>query len=123
MSNLPISSKYRSLPDQPVTEAEREDLARRLNEGFSRGTIDQDDYSRLLDVVFAAKTNGDLLPVAEVLPVKQTYDQPAIVAQSGTAGPGELAPTRSANTLALWAVAGGGALALLVVALLLLVLL
>ena len=80
VSNLPISSKYRSLPDKPISESEREDFAARLNEEFARGTLDQDDYRRLLDTVFAARTNGDLLPVAEKLPVRQTYDQPGIVA-------------------------------------------
>lgn len=121
MSNLPISSKYRSLPDQPITEAEREDLARRLNEEFAKGKIDQDDYRSLLDVVFAARTNGDLLPVAEALPVKATHNQPAIVAQTGE--PGQLSESRGpANKLALAAVAGGGLLAVLLVLLLVLVL-
>ncbi|MCT1460170.1 DUF1707 domain-containing protein [Aestuariimicrobium sp. p3-SID1156] len=114
MNNLPISSKYRSQPDKPITEAEREDLATRLNEEFARGKVDEDDYRRLLDVVFAARTNGDLVPVAEVLPARATHDQPAIVAQQGSAAPGELvASGGNPNKLALVAVVGGGILAVL----------
>lgn len=123
VSNLPISSKYRSLPDKPINESEREDFAARLNEEFARGTIGQDDYRRLLDTVFAARTNGDLLPVAEKLPARQTYDQPGIVAQPTATPPGELAPTRSAGQLGLWAMGGisvAAVVAILLVALVML---
>lgn len=123
MSNLPISSKYRSQPDEPVSEAEREGWSRQLNEQFTRGAIDQDTYRQLLDQVFAARTNSDLVPVVEQLPARPTYQQPAIVAQDPAVAPGELTPARSANKLAVYAVGGGIAAAVLVVILLLLVLL
>ena len=37
-SNLPISSPYRSTPDAPVTEGERNQLSTRLNAAFEAGT-------------------------------------------------------------------------------------
>ena len=109
MSNLPISSKYRSTPALPVSDEEREDLAGRLNQAFGDGTIDSDAYRGMLDRVFEAKTLGELVPVVEVLPVKQTYQAPAIVAQSGPA-PGELTastPPGKASLVAAGAIGGG----------------
>ena len=113
MSNLPISSKYRSTPDKPVDDAEREDLAMRLNEAFTKGTIDQEDSSRLLDGIYAASTLGQLLPVAEALPVRSTYGQPAIVVQQGTLPPGEVEPS-GGNPMGLAKWAAGGTVVLIV---------
>ena len=67
-SNLPISSPYRSKPDAPVTDAERDRLNARLNAAYTAGTLDQDDYRARLDLLFAAKRLGDLVPVVEGLP-------------------------------------------------------
>ncbi|MEL4358154.1 MULTISPECIES: DUF1707 SHOCT-like domain-containing protein [unclassified Luteococcus] len=92
MSNLPISSKYRSQPARPVDEAEREDLTKRLNDAFTSGSIDGDTYRTLLDQLYGAQTLGELVPVVEHLPAKQTYDDPAMVRQQTTTAPGELAP-------------------------------
>lgn len=105
---MPISSKYRSTPALPVSDAEREDLSGRLNEAFSQGTIGPEDYQGMLDTVFGAQTLGELVPVVEHLPVKQTYNSPAIVAQSGPA-PGELTtptPPGKASFVAAGVVAG-----------------
>lgn len=123
MSNLPISSKYRSSPDKPVDDAEREDLAFRLNEAFTAGGIDQMDYTRMLDVIYSARTLGQLVPVVEALPVKSTYDQPAIVDQRGGLPPGEVEPA-GGNPVGLgkWAAGGTAALVLLVVVFILLLL-
>lgn len=96
MSNLPISSKYRSTPTQPVDDAEREDLTARLNDSFGKGDLPAEQYQAMLDQIYAAQTLGELVPVVEHLPVKQTYNSPAIVAQSGPA-PGELTQHVSAN--------------------------
>lgn len=92
MSNLPISSKYRSQPARPVDEAEREDLTKRLNDAFTSGDIDGDTYRTLLDELYGAQTLGELVPVVEHLPAKQTYQDPAMVRQQTTTAPGELAP-------------------------------
>ena len=40
-SELPISSPYRSTPDAPVTESEREQVSSRLNAAFTSGELDQ----------------------------------------------------------------------------------
>jgi hypothetical protein len=99
-SNLPISSPYRSTPDAPVSEAEREQLNSRLNAAFTDGKLEQDDYEFRLDQLFAAKRMGQLLPVVEGLPPMPTHANPAIVASSG-GEPGQLAEARSASRFAL----------------------
>lgn len=114
MSELPISSKYRSTPDVAVSEDERDDLTERLSAAFTRGDIADDDYRHRLDVLYGAHTLGELVPVVAGLPPRQTYAAPAIVEQS-PGEPGELQPSRSAVRPALL-VAGS---AVLVVALIL----
>ena len=119
-SNLPISSPYRSTPAAPVTEAERNQLSSRLNAAFEAGTLDQDDYRQRLDVLFAAQTMGQLVPVVEGLPPLQTYTDPAIVA--GTGGqPGVVSQPRSATGIALF-VAGGVVVLIMLIAILLVIL-
>jgi hypothetical protein len=119
-SNLPISSPYRSKPDAPVTDAERDRLNARLNAAFTAGTLDQDDYRARLDRLFAAKRLGDLVPVVEGLPPLPTHSSPAIVASS-SGQPGELAESRGAGRLTA-VVVGGVAVAVLIIAILLVLL-
>lgn len=95
MSDLPISSKYRSTPDAAVTEDERNDLTERLNAAFTRGDLDDEEYRQRLDALYAAHRLGELVPVVDGLPPRQTYYAPAIVEQS-SGQPGELEPSRSA---------------------------
>ena len=104
-SDLPISSPYRSTPDAPVTETERDQLSSRLNAAYKAGTLDADDYRARLDTLFAAQRLGQLVPVVEGLPPLQTYADPAIVARPG-GQPGEVSPARSATGVALIAVGG-----------------
>ena len=120
-SDLPISSPYRSTPGLPVDEDERNRLSSRLNAAFEAGTLDADDYRARLDQLFAARTLGELVPVVQGLPPLPTHAAPALVESSG-GRPGELAPARSANGLALVAVAGvaGGVLLILLLLLVLL---
>ena len=119
-SNLPISSPYRSTPDAPVTDAERDRLNARLNAAYTSGTLDQEDYQARLDRLFAAKRLGDLVPVAEGLPPLPTYSNPAIVASSA-GQPGELSESRPPGRLTA-VVVGGVAAAILIVAILLVLL-
>jgi hypothetical protein len=119
-SNLPISSPYRSKPDAPVTDAERDRLNARLNAAFTAGTLDQDDYRARLDRLFAAKRLGDLVPVVEGLPPLPTHSSPAIVASS-SGQPGELAESRGAGRLSA-VVVGGVAVAVLIIVILLVLL-
>jgi hypothetical protein len=112
-SNLPISSPYRSTPEAPVTEAEREQLSSRLNAAFTAGALEPDDYQGRLDTLFAAQKMGQLLPVVEGLPPLVTYASPAIVASTG-GQPGELSESRSAGGFTLLAVAGVAGLIILV---------
>ena len=119
---LPISSPYRSRPDAPVTETEREQLASRLNAAFTAGTLESEDYQARLDTLFAATRLGELVPVVTGLPPLQTHADPAIgAAGAGSGRPGEVSTARSANGIALVAV--GGVVALVVLIALLLVIL
>lgn len=112
MSSLPISSPYRSTPDAPVTEAEREQLSARLNTAYANGKLSAEDYQTRLDTLFAAQKLGQLLPVVEGLPPLQTYESPAMVVSTG-GEPGQLEPSRSATGISLAVVAGVSALVVL----------
>ena len=100
MSELPISSPYRSTPGAPVTESEREQLSTRLNTAYADGRLAADDYQTRLDTLFSASTLGQLVPVVDGLPPAATYDSPAIVAPTGGV-PGELSPARDARGVSL----------------------
>lgn len=104
MSELPISSPYRSTPDAPVTDELRNQLNAQLNTAYTDGAIDADDFRARLDRLFAAQRMGELVPVVTGLPALRTYEDPAIVASTG-GQPGELAEPRDATRLAL--VTGG----------------
>ncbi|MFT4218545.1 MAG: DUF1707 domain-containing protein [Micropruina sp.] len=123
MDNLPISSKYRSRPLEPLGDGEREELAGRLNEEFARGAIDTDDYRAMLDRVFAARTLGDVAEVVAALPAKDTFVVPAVI-ETGTLAPGELVPAKQpGNNGALLLAAGLGSGIAAIVLLLVLILL
>jgi hypothetical protein len=120
VSELPISSPYRSTPDAPVSDTERDQVNSRLNTAFSEGTLAAEDYQDRLDRLFAARRMGELVPVVQGLPPLQTYADPAIVAGSG-GQPGQLTEARHGRGLT---VVTGGVLAavVLLVALLLILL-
>jgi Domain of unknown function (DUF1707) len=120
-SDLPISSPYRSTPDAPVTEAERDRLSARLNAAYTAGTLEAEDYQARLDALFAAQRLGQLVPVVQGLPPLQTYADPAIVASPG-GRPGEVSEAKSATGVALIAV-GGVLLVVLLIVILLVILL
>jgi hypothetical protein len=111
-SNLPISSPYRSKPDAPVTDAERDQLTSRLNSAFTAGTLSQDDYQARLDQLYAAQKLGQLVPVVDGLPPLQTYDNPAIITSGGQ--PGVLAESKAGNQLTLLVVGGLAAIIVLI---------
>jgi hypothetical protein len=117
VSELPISSPYRSRPDAPVTDAEREQLSARINTAYADGRLDADDYQARLDSLFAASTLGQLVPVVDGLPPATTYDSPAMVAPSGGV-PGELSEARDARRVSLGLVVGVSAVVLVIVILL-----
>ncbi|MEZ5087381.1 MAG: DUF1707 domain-containing protein [Tessaracoccus sp.] len=111
MTQLPPSSKYRAQADQPVDDAEREALTERLNTAFEKGAITQERYLEAMDIVYAAQTLGELVPVVEQLP-GPVAATPAII-ESSTTPPGEVQPTRSAVVPAV--VIGVGGLALFLI--------
>jgi hypothetical protein len=120
VSELPISSPYRSRPDAPVTDSEREQLNARLNTAFADGRLDEDDYQSRLDALFSASTLGQLVPVVDGLPPAPTYDSPAIVAPTGGI-PGELSEARNASGVSLGVIVAVTA-AIVIIAILFLVL-
>jgi hypothetical protein len=125
VSEVPISSPYRSTPAAPVTEGERNALSARLNAAYEAGALDADDFARRLDQLFAAQRMGDLLPVVQGLPALPTHANPAIVATpdalSGRAAPGQLSTARNATQLTVVAVAVlAGVVALIAVLLIIL---
>jgi hypothetical protein len=122
--DLPISSKYRSTPNEPVSEAERSALSAQLNDAFTAGRIDQVTYSELLDQVFGAQRLGDLVGVVEVLGKPATHSVPAIVAEGAGGRPGVLAEARSPAPRTTLALVGGvaGVVVLAVIVLLLILL-
>lgn len=113
-----MSSKYRLRSGDQVDDAEREDLAERLAKEYTDGRISQDDYLRLLDIVYQAATLGELVEVVEILPPRQTHQVPAIAVQ-GSQPPGTLSEPRGMG-VATMVVVGGGAVLILVVLLVLL---
>ena len=120
MSELPISSPYRSTPGAPVTESEREQLSARLNSAYADGKLDADDYQARLDALFAASTLGQLVPVVDGLLPATTYDSPAMVAPSGGT-PGQVSEARDASGVSLGLIVGITA-AVVIIAILFLVL-
>lgn len=112
MSELPISSPYRSTPNAPVSDSERDQLSGRLNTAFTEGTLSQEEYQVRLDQLFAAQQLGELVPVVEGLPPRQTYQTPNIVAPSA-GQPGELTQARSGGSLTLITVGAVAVAALL----------
>lgn len=118
-SNLPISSPYRSTPDVPVSDGERDQLSARLNTAFTEGTIDPDDYQARLDQLFAARTLGQLVPVVEGLPPLQTYADPANITSGGQ--PGQLSASRRGTSLSVLLVGGLVVVVVLIVILVLIV--
>ncbi|WP_157719979.1 DUF1707 SHOCT-like domain-containing protein [Microlunatus sagamiharensis] len=100
MSELPISSPYRSRPDAPVTDSEREQLNARLNAAYTDGRLSADDYQARLDTLFGASTLGQLVPVVDGLLPATTYDSPAMVAPSG-GEPGQLSEARDVRRVSL----------------------
>ena len=121
MSELPISSPYRSTPGAPVSESEREQLSARLNTAYADGKLDADDYQSRLDALFAASTLGQLVPVVDGLPPTVTYDSPAMVASNGGT-PGELSTARNVNRASLGVIVAVAAAVLVILLLLLVVL-
>jgi len=121
VSELPISSPYRSTPDAVVSAAERDRLTSRLNAAFTAGSLDADDYRARLDRLFAAQTLGELVPVVQGLPPLQTHADPEIVGGAGGV-PGQLTSARSGAGLALVSVGVIGVVVLLIAVLLVILL-
>ncbi|MHA6512373.1 DUF1707 SHOCT-like domain-containing protein [Tessaracoccus sp. Z1128] len=96
---LPPSSKYLQRAADPVDERERESLTARLNGAFADGRITHEQYAEAMDVVYAAHSLGDLVPVIERLPAA-VAEVPAIVARGGSTPAGRVSESRNLLPLA-----------------------
>lgn len=90
---LPPSSKYLQRSADPIDEAERASITKRLNDAFADGRLTHDEYAEAMDVVYAAQKLGELVPVMEKLPAA-VENVPAIVEQ-GAVPAGHLNESRS----------------------------
>ena len=113
---LPPSSKYLQRAADPVDEVERESLTTRLNTAFGDGRITHEQYSYAMDIVYAARNLGDLVPVIEQLPAAAA-EVPAIVQQGGPPA-GRVTEPRNLVPLAI----GAGVVGVALVAILMLLL-
>ena len=80
MSKLPLSSRYLQRADEPIDETERETLSKRVSDAFADGRLESDSYQQSMDVIYGAKTLGELVPVVEQLPAA-ALETPAIVGE------------------------------------------
>ena len=118
-NELPISSPYRSTPDAPVTETERDQLSSRLNAAYTAGTLDADDYRAPAGRPVRRAADGPAgARWSRACRRCRPTPIPAIVASAPTGRPGEVSPARSANGVALVAVGGVAALVVLIAILL-----
>lgn len=112
VNELPPSSKYIARGNEPVSDADRSDLNTRLNDAFAEGRIDEPAFQSHLDLVYRARTLGELVPVVRDLPARPVYRAPDIGPEAGTA-PGELVPHRAMTPrMTFGLAAGGGAIVL-----------
>ena len=120
MSNLPPSSRYLQRADEAVEETEREALAQRVSDAYADGRLEVESYRQSMDVIYAAKTLGELVPVVEQLPAA-AVNTPAIVGEGNLpAGQvGEIRTPARVGWVAFGAIAGAATL-LAIVAILLL---
>lgn len=117
---LPPSSKYLQRAGDLVDDLERDSLTQRLNDAYGDGRIVHDDYSAAMDIVYAARTLGDLVPVIEKLPAAAD-NTPAIVDQ-GNLPAGRVGEARNVAPMA-FAVAVVGVVLIAVLGVLIAVLL
>lgn len=119
MSKLPPSSRYLQRSTEPVSEKEREALTQRVSDAFADGRLESDAYQQSMDVIYGAKTLGDLVPVVEQLPAA-AVNTPAIVGE-GKLSPGQTGELRipaRAGLVAVGVIAGVSVLLTLVLVLL-----
>lgn len=111
---LSPSSKYLQRAADPVDDVERESLTATLNAAFADGRLPHDAYTAAMDVVYAARTLGELVPVVEQLPAAPVA-VPAIIEPSRGPVAGSVNQARSLVSAGL--VAGAAAVVLVIVVL------
>lgn len=87
MSGLPIESNYSHEPTRPVSDDERAELTRRVNEAYEKGELPLETYQEVMDGIYSAKTVGELVPLVSSLPARYHATDP-----QGSQSQVELAP-------------------------------
>ncbi|MDS1269934.1 DUF1707 domain-containing protein [Lipingzhangella sp. LS1_29] len=60
-------------PDMRISDADRDRVAKTLQEHFAQGRIDNDEFHTRLADVYAARTRGELEPLTADLPEQDLY--------------------------------------------------
>ncbi|MDO5094080.1 MAG: DUF1707 domain-containing protein [Propionibacteriaceae bacterium] len=118
MNKLPPSSKYVQRAGDAVDEVERDALTRRVSDAYAEGRMELAEYQDAMQVIYQAKTLGELVPVVETLPAP-IVDTPAIVG-TGHLPAGQVNVSRPPSNIVLigLAAAGGAVLLLFLIGLL-----
>ena len=94
MSGMPLEARFTNSPQGEVTDAARAELGTLLNQAYTAGELELADYQRLLDEAYSAKTNGELVPVAQALPAHMSAIEPKLGGDNPGV-PGQLPPLNS----------------------------
>lgn len=68
-------------PELRASDADRENVAKALQEHFAQGRLDSDEFQTRMDSVYAAKTMGELVPLTRDLPARDLNRLPERAAQ------------------------------------------
>ncbi|MBV2361876.1 DUF1707 domain-containing protein [Streptomonospora nanhaiensis] len=66
-----------SSPEVRASDADRDRVAKLLQEHFAQGRLDSDEFSTRLERAYKARVLGDLVPLTEDLPEHDLADLPA----------------------------------------------
>jgi hypothetical protein len=72
------------LPSTRAADADRERVAAALGEAFAQGRVSAEEFHERVDLAYAAKTLGDLVPLTADLPAPSPAGGAGSVAVSGT---------------------------------------
>ncbi|TDQ51455.1 DUF1707 SHOCT-like domain-containing protein [Actinorugispora endophytica] len=71
-----------SSPEIRASDADRDRMAKRLQEHFAQGRLDGDEFNARMETAYRARTRGELERVTEDLPERDLADLPGLVASA-----------------------------------------
>jgi hypothetical protein len=72
-----------------ASDADRDRAASVLNEALADGRLDVQEHADRLDVLYAAKTHGEIVPVLDDLPAPGSAPHPPVPREDGTVATGQ----------------------------------